>query len=555
MMRSETTRREERMREGLKSLTFLAVAAIVLAVAAVPAWAECQDSGRIYSVRQCGRTAWFETPPNHGTQGQIITGYWWQLGFGREGASHGVAAAGTGWQAAGLTGDNRFVGNDSGANGFNALDEATGIGLQSASYLPGAPPGSTCFGPTATWSRPGLDGCCDNTRTGVAPLPPPGTRADDILNPYWGRYYGPGVGAPYYTTAYQLDAPMGVILRESIGNNFALAFFATASRGGDSTDVLEGSFDMGAIQNANGANGQPCLGPGCNKIPWQSPPEPILTDPVFEENPPGTRTGNTFFDISWNDVEIYHDGSARPNSDATAPVGTGVGVLDQGQLVRYVIESAPIPGPGPDCGTTWTTFLGPFNSSSDPSLSNVLVPANTCLRLQTYIGKVQAAASPFTQANAANGLLGDQGSSPLSVYGVNQPTGGVNNDPPAAATAKVGDPTGQTDFATTRIVLESARRTGEGITVKFRTVSTDAFALSLTVYGKRGRSQEVQLSTVEPTSLRDGSEIVIRDQDARGIQSIFVVAEPSGTRSNEVQIQADRPSGPDRPQRPTGRTR
>jgi hypothetical protein len=240
----------------LKVLKLAASVAVTASLGlAGAAFANCQGEGP-YEFRQCGIT-WFDPPP--AGSGAVST-FWWSVGYGNANgfqSATNAAQDGSGFLPTPLPGV--FCGNDSGT--LNTVD----LGLIDASQF-GGPPGSLCFGAISNWGSPGIDGCGDINRNAAGGGAAVGV-SDNYLNIYWVPAYGPGV--LYY--ASQVDAPMGVVMKESNGLNFALAFYATRSRGKDPADFSPGDYNVGALING----GPSTTGP--NVIQWQPVPQPVIS--------------------------------------------------------------------------------------------------------------------------------------------------------------------------------------------------------------------------------------------------------------------------------------
>ena len=329
------------MRKGFKVAAVMA--SVLLATAGTSGvFANCQAS--IMPVFQCGFVGWFGPAPAPGTPltpsgppaGQI-SGVWWQVGYGNNNVNNGAtptaAQEGTGIAPAGV-----FGGNDSGI-GTVYMTDADSVLPQYANAIAD---GSLCSNFENSWAGAGIDGCADNQRTTNS------TDNDNVLNPYWTITYGACTydDCVYETTNYLVDYPMALMLRESTNRFFALAFVASKTRNGDSTDISEGFYDLGEVKNG-GANGVAQF-PKNNVIPWQPVPKPRV-DSVTGTTPGTPRQ----LALSWDNIKLYHDNSTRPNARSSAPLPAGgVGVLDQaddpGGLCRFQVQTAPITTPTPD---------------------------------------------------------------------------------------------------------------------------------------------------------------------------------------------------------------
>src|SRR5262249_14276921 len=76
---------------------------------------------------------------------------------------------------------------------------------------------------------------------------------------------------------------------------------------------------------------------------------------------------------------------------------------DQGKIVHYAVETAPILDAAGTCGT----FTA--GASTDNTSTSVNVPQNTCVRLLTTFGRVPQFTGTPTAANAREGKMGDIG--------------------------------------------------------------------------------------------------------------------------------------------------
>jgi hypothetical protein len=94
-----------------------------------------------------------------------------------------------------------------------------------------------------------------------------------------------------------------------------------------------------------------------------------------------------------------------------------VGVLDQGPLIHYDMETTALTGG--TCGTTWTKISGASVDHPGTTMNVVGVAPQTCVRLATRVGRTPAQAfrlTPLTAAtrdlnrlDAQTGKLGDIG--------------------------------------------------------------------------------------------------------------------------------------------------
>jgi hypothetical protein len=468
--------------------------------------AACGDGAiQIYEVEQCPYHAWFEAPPaGSGT----VSAAWWQVGFGNLNVNVGGINNGSGWR--GSPAPAIFMGNDSGLNTGdpNLLDIGSAVPF-------GGPAGSLCVGVSgsANWARPGIDGCADNVRTGLGPKGY--SKDDNHLNTYYysaltlaGGYLGT------YTLAYQTDAPMAVLLTESTGKWYALAMFASTPRPGKENDAAPGNFSMGAISNGvlNTATGQR------NIIPWRRVPLGTPGDPntgtvtATFADPNNPTTSPRILAMTWTGptaASVISDGSTRPTADTTMPV-SGVGVMDQGPLVRYAVETAPIQaGPPIACGAFATVI--PVDPNAGTS-TTVTVNPDTCVRLRTIVGR-----TPFTStaslANASSGRLGD-----LQTSTVTNPI-------------LVGG-----SLVSARVVIDSATKKGGEIFVTFHT-GAELGTPTYSVRGVGANGKEITLASV-PCSACDsglGGSYTVTVSGKGGVKSIYIVSS-TGDKSNTVQV-------------------
>jgi hypothetical protein len=362
------------------------------------AGAGCTSS--IMPIFQCRFEGWFAPAPV-GT-GTVST-VWWQIGYGNNRVNNGVVCAaacdnGTGIGPAGV-----FSGNDSGIASvwYDLRPIPARAALPEDAAL--IPEGSLCLGENISWALGGVDNCPDNCRTTAA------ADNDNLLNPYWGMTYGPCSydGCLYETMNYQIDYPMALLLRESTNRFFALAFVATRTRQGDSTDTTEGFYDLAEVSNGdlNPVSGK------LNVIPWQPVPRPRVNaiGPA-----PGTET-DRLISFSWDDIRLIHDGSTRPSPRV---ILGGVGVLEQatqaGGLCRYQVQTAVFSSVPVDPSTlAWSNSGAPIScpGGGTATLSaQVIVPAsaNTAIRIRTILGKQPRTTSTFL-ANTRLGASGDLG--------------------------------------------------------------------------------------------------------------------------------------------------
>jgi len=364
---------------------FAAVMAGLLLVTAgsQAVFANCSQNAAVFPVFQCGFKGFFAPKP---ADAGAISATWWQLGYGNKGISNGLNG---GTEGTGILPIGTFSGNDSG-DGEIVLTDARSVLPQFAANIPA---GALCSNFENSWGTPGVDGCADNPRSTA------GSDNDNLLNRYFDDY-GPG----YYTTNYQIDYPMAVLLTESSNKYFSIAFVANKQRATDqatrSQDIGEGFFDLATV-----TNGSPNpIDAGKNSmIPWQTIPKQRVDATTFS-NPADKQNSDRLLALSWVPAVAVSDGSVRPSGRPLNNPGNGVGVMDQGPVIRYVVEGAPVTTATPDPETlSWAALAETTGSSA-----NVTVGPDTAIRLRTIFGK-KPATSAVSLTNAREGKLGDLG--------------------------------------------------------------------------------------------------------------------------------------------------
>jgi hypothetical protein len=476
------------MKSGMKVLALLALVAS-LGVAGDTLQAACSEANitAIYPIGQCGSRSWFAPPP---AGAGAVSASWWQIGFGNNAIRDGRGALGTAFQIGAAGGG--FIGNDNGL-----VTTLSGLDIGDAGVV-GGPAGALCVGATgsANWSINGLDGCSDNQRTLTGPYGY--SKNDDILNPYFASGVPAGGGVGIYSTAYQIDAPMAILLTESTGKSFALAMFASRSRNQSATDTDTGSYDMRTvIGDPNPTK------PGIDDvIPWQPVPNPTIAATLSNPSDPASPR---ILNMNWTGVRLVTDNSTRPSSDTTMPV-PGVGVNDQGPLVRYAVDIAPITTP-PDCGA-FTTALSTNNTSA--TVTNV--PQNSCVRLTTHFGRTPATTA-VSSANAANGRLGDLG------YNVASPTILVGG-------SLVGN----------KLVIDSAVKKGGDILISFHT-GAELGNPSFVAHGLSANGKDSALGSVPCTACTSGlgGSYTITASGKGGVKSVYILSS-TGEKSNTMDV-------------------
>jgi hypothetical protein len=205
---------------------------------------------------------------------------------------------------------------------------------------------------------------------------------------------------------------MAVLVRESTNRFFALAFVASKARVQDpgspnppasrAADISENFFDLATVVNGDP---NPTAGPAAgrnNIIPWQ--PVPVPRVHRMEQGAPA------IVHLTWSNVRVVHDGSVRPSARTTAPLEAGgVGVLDQGPLVRYLVEGAPLDPSDPNADPVSWTPLATLEAPQGPTVTwSSPVTAPMAVRVRTLLGK-----TPRTTATVIDacrlGACGDLG--------------------------------------------------------------------------------------------------------------------------------------------------
>jgi len=514
---------------------------IAAAGASGEALANCQNEGP-YPVTQCatlmGTPSWFAPKP---LDSGIVAATWWLLGSGnRPGfdTTNGVSTTpvdGDGFIDTPNPGI--WIGNDAGllTAGPATGDPMGGLDLIDAEYGTGTAlaAGGLCFSASANWALPFVDGCSDQNRT-YSVLGAGVDGSDNYINPY----FAGATGGPGYLTDYALvDAPMAVLLTETTNKYFAAAFFSSTNRNGDPNDIFDKGYDMGSIFNGDNNPADP-NGPD-NIIPWQSIPQPLITgtiDPNLDR----------ILAFDWNAVRIVRDSSSRINTGAmTDPIAnlhvlgniagggtmTGVGILEQPELVWYLPERKPIAGVDCDPNAAWVPAGPPVIQQlavlpGAPLNTSVTVPRDTCVRLTTRFGRIPTAtfqASPANIAtrnanrfNAQAGNFGDVG------YEV------------SSAEVKVGG-----NLLSDRPVLRSASWVQRRLVVRFETLGEiELESFDIVARDRRGGTSIVANVPCSECSSGIGAEYTVElpQEGLKAAKSIYVVAHPSETESNSLDI-------------------
>lgn len=359
-----------------------------------------------------------------------------------------------------------------------------------------------------------MDGCADNPRTAAA------TDNDNLLNTYVDQIYGPG----YYTLDQQLDYPMAVLLRESTGRFFSLAFVAGKRRGNDPTeranDTSEGFFDLGEVSNGDQ---NPITGES-DIVPWQPVPRPTL---VRLDCPVGSADVTAH--LEWDDIRMVSDQSIRPSSRGLQNPGGGVGVLDQGVLCRYQLQQAMTISPNPDPATLDWSNVGPEiacgSGAGAPISTAVVTREGMALRIRTMLGKRPRVFSTLV-ADVRAGASGDLG------YEATQCDGASN------ATCPVSPPfiIIQSCLVSEQAVDTVAVRNRNAILVTFRTTSE----LTVTGIDILGRGGAV-LRSLSPKNGTTGIgafyEVLLAPGELKGAKELRVRLNGPETVSDPFPVQ------------------
>jgi hypothetical protein len=230
--------------------------------------------------------------------------------------------------------------------------------------------------------------------------------------------------------------------------------------------------------------------------------------------------------------------------DPNATLG-GVGVIEQPELVSYIVERKPLVAAGGgtcDPNSPWVPIGGVVPqgiglSGGSPLATSVVVPVDVCVRLTTHFGRIPTQALRLTPADnptrnqnrfdAQAGNMGDLGfevSSPEKAVG-----GNLLSDTP---------------------ILRGTSWSSRNLVVNFETlaeISVESFGI--VVRDRRGATTEVLQVDCQQCSggIGQSYHAEIPGTAVRSAKSIFVVAHPSGATSEEVPISRT----PERPERPT----
>lgn len=369
----------------------LRTAAILLALAAIalvpqPAGAECKR-GLTFPIYQCADRAWIAPLPE-GTG--LVSGVFWQIGYGNAVVNNGLGSAGVGIGPAGV-----FSGNDSGLRVMALRDALSSIGD------PRVPRGALCVDPL-NWSDEGVDGCCDNVRD-----PNLIASADAMLNPYFDARTLKKEGKAVLTLEKMQDFPMAVLLKEDTGRYFAAAVVASSARPERLDDFRAGQFSFADVKD-----GEPNVLTGsANVIPWQKTPEARLqiTGPSEGSGAAGGRSWRAR--VAWDPVRLPSDLSHRPSEAyrIDSP-GRGVGTSDMGPLVAYRVEAARLTQAmiGADGYPMSALLLWEPLETTVETQAILDFPEDTCVRIAVHLG-TQPRTRSVSAAECALGHCGDVG--------------------------------------------------------------------------------------------------------------------------------------------------
>jgi hypothetical protein len=531
------------MRNGLKILMMLAVAAGI-ALASDGLLANCQDAGRTYLISQCANNAWFGPPIAlvDGVPPGVVSAQSWQLGFGNANALQSAtltAHDGSAFIQLPLPGV--FIGND---NGRQVADPtaAESMDLRDAPSFPGmvgAPlAGSRCFGFAFNPTNPGWDGCLDDNRTATGAAGGTAAQGIDASDSYVNKYtdYSCGV-SPYVCDGLvneaadyepQLDAPIAVLLKEGNNKQFALAMLASRNRNKNLSDLDEGRYEFGDINTGVDAH-IPATG-RMNVVPWQAIPKPNVSVLLDPNQDPALQPRMLM--VSWTPIALHHDSSTRPNPNAVANgalgTATGVGVLDQGPLAHYRLESRPLLDSGLcDTAASFTTIA----TRDHPTASitpNPTVSPKTCVRLTTLFGRTPTGVF-LTAATTANrnanrittelGLMGDVG------YSVSSDEVKIGGGSPLVADKAILTVASKNKNA----ILVGWETTSENSVTGFQIVGVDAKGGRKTV----GSADCKQCTT----GLGASYQQIVEVNKLQGSKKMVIVSQPSGKESNPLDIQ------------------
>lgn len=517
-MISRTTRR----------FTCALAAVLAAAASATPLLATCTEPLGGFAIYQCGDRAWFNPPPNFdpnnpgfdpNDRSTNLTALFWQIGFGNNTSNTGQGSTGTGNSG---TAANTFNGND---QGIIKVDLASAPDLL---MDPNIPSGAVCLA-VNNWGTLGTDGCCDNPRDlSLAP-------ADDgILNPYYDVYASSTGDLGRYSRSWIQDYPMAVLLEEPSGAFFALAAVASAGRGNDGsghngpcattapgTNPAPCDFRVGSynFKDVSGALTNPLTGKS-NIVPWQEVPRPEITSNV--QASPGDPNSDRTVSLDWDAVVLHSDESIRTSTNPSlAPQdpnrSPGVGVMDMGPLIRYLVEEAPVVRDANGEVNEAALVFSPVEVTTSTQ-ATVSVPLGACFRLRTAFGRTPEGVSTIP-ANCRVGRCGDVGfdvSSSISCFD-GPPT--VVGSPTAVAGADVvADCTG----SSTDVILDGTDSFDQASTIngyEWRIGGQVLESASTFQHGYPLGRTEVTLRVFDNPGRFDTDKVIVTivDQDVDGV--------------------------------------
>jgi hypothetical protein len=478
----------------MKALAVLA--AVATASAGPAAFAVCGDFGG-FPVFQCADRAYFGPPP---AGSGAVTSAFWQLGYG-----NATLATGTGSDGTGTAGPAIFNGNDNGNWAVDLVDARAIIGDTRV------PVGSVCLR-SNNFGNAGIDGCCDNNRESTNP----GGDKDGGLNFEFNVYYASNGYPGVPSRDWILDYGVGVLLEEASGHHFAVAAVGSSPRTGPN-DQRVGDYNF---KNVTSGDANPITG-SPNIIPWQRIPgdrDPsdastnFVTGASFVPGDPA-NPNQKMVSLSWKKATVHSDASVNPTTNSSM-LSPGVGVNDQGPLVRYVVETQPIVNAADPIGSLnpngWTAVDTVIDNGSPSYTGSVTVSPDTCIRLHTFFGKNPSSTGPAaTRPNCKLGKCGDLG------YDV------------AGAPACVGGP-----LASESPILSASRGKGGIVEVRIN-MPHELTVTSYQVYAvtKRGSIQIGEISATKTGSGEAASyTFKVEATKIKGARFIEVVAVPTGVK-------------------------
>ena len=463
-----------------------------------------------------------------------VTVTWWQIGFGNElqddpslGVTYVAQDVGAGFWSGPTATAARFTGNDLGPGNYSIAGYTDLVDAEPF----GGPPRSVCFGSSANWGNAGVDNCCDNNRNYYGPGGL-GSVSDQALNPYYSAPPDP------YANKLMMDSPVGILLREPTNTRFAAAFVRNLPRGGNPDDLTSGFWDLNLISNGEP---NPTQGGAPNVVPWQLIPQPDIQ--ATFQNPGDPLNSPRILNVTWESIRLVHDGSMQaslwypPLALSAQPLGydrfnnpvTGVGVLDQPELASYQLQSKPV-AVGGDCdpNSPWVPLgsIVPHAGDMAPHSANgLVVPPNTCVRLQTHLGRVPAKTFVIPTTNtlrnarrleAQRGLFGDVG---YDLFSAEKKVGGAL----VSQTANL-------------IAIE---RSQSVVKVRFETtIELDITAIDIVGLDQKGGRRV--LMTVDPqqgtTGVGATYSVDVPHSLFKDTKQVQIVLQPTGEGSNLLEV-------------------